>query len=308
MADDRTPEGPSPGARYDPQEEADDSEAVPGSAGAERAVEQLLEEVETGTEAQPLRVEGLRGHGAIVTGGSTGIGRAVALALARSGVNVAFNYLDDEPDARLAAETTAADVEACGVRAFQSPVDCTRSEAVDAFVDEACERLDGLGVLVNNAGVGRRSALGRMTDDEWNVVLQTNLSGAFYFIRAITPIFRRQEWGKVVNISSIHGIRSEAGLANLSASKAGVLALTRSAAIELGPFNVNVNAVAPGYIRTSRLTRDVSSETLDRVRARSALGRLGDPQDVAEVVLFLCSESARHITGTVLPVDGGYLL
>jgi 3-oxoacyl-[acyl-carrier protein] reductase len=119
---------------------------------------------------------------------------------------------------------------------------------------------------------------------------------------------RAQQHGKIVNITSVHGLRSEFGLANYTASKAGMIGLTRSAAVELGRSNVNVNAVAPGYIRTTRLTAGVASEILDRARERSVLGRLGDPQDVANVVVFLCSEMARHVTGAVIPVDGGYML
>src|SRR5690606_12966284 len=157
-------------------------------------------------------------------------------------------------------------------------------------------------------GIARDRALWRMTDEQWREVLDTNLTGAFQMIRAVAPILREQQFGKIVNVSSIHGIRSEFGLANYSASKAGLLGLTRSAAIELGPSNINVNAVAPGYIRTTRLTAGVPAEVLDRARERSVLGRLGDPQDVAHVVVFLCSGRARHITGVVIPVDGGHLL
>jgi 3-oxoacyl-[acyl-carrier protein] reductase len=147
-----------------------------------------------------------------------------------------------------------------------------------------------------------------MEDEEWNEVIETNLSGTFHMIRAVAPIMRANQYGKIVNVSSVHGIRSEFGLANYAASKAGILGLTRSAAVELGPSNINVNAVAPGYIRTTRLTAGVPPEVLDRARERSVLGRLGDPQDVASVVAFLCSERARHITGAVIPVDGGHLL
>ena len=139
-------------------------------------------------------------------------------------------------------------------------------------------------------------------------VTRVNLDGAFFFTRAVAPIMRHQEYGKIVNVTSVHGVRSEFGLANYAASKAGLIGLTRSAAVELGPKNINVNAVAPGYIRTTRLTAGVPLEILDRAREKSALGRLGDPQDVAGTVLFLVSEAARHITGAVLPVDGGYLL
>jgi 3-oxoacyl-[acyl-carrier protein] reductase len=279
----------------------------PGGAGA--AVEELLDEVEANPEARPLlSVDGMRGRVAIVTGASSGIGRAVALALARCGIHIAFNYLDEGEESLHRASVTERKLSHFQVQVFHRAVDCRDSHQVRAFVDEVEERLGGVHVLVNNAGIGRDRALWRMTDEEWDDVLETNLTGAFYFLRAVAPRFRSQEYGKIVNISSVHALRSEFGLANYAASKGGLLALTRSAAVELGPSNVNVNAVAPGYIRTTRLTDRVPSEILDRARERSALGRLGDPQDVAGAVLFLCSEAARHITGVVLPVDGGYVL
>ena len=195
-----------------------------------------------------------------------------------------------------------------GVEAFFRACDVREADDVRAFVGEVVEELGGLHYLVNNAGIGRDGALWRMSDEAWNDVLDTNLSGAFYFLRAVAPILRRQEWGKVVNVASVHGIRGEFGLSNYISSKAGVIGLTRSAAVELGPKNINVNAVAPGYIRTTQLTEQVPAEIMDRAREKSVLGRLGDPQDVAQLVLFLCSEEARHITGAVVPVDGGYLL
>ena len=176
------------------------------------------------------------------------------------------------------------------------------------FVADAVEELGGIHILVNNAGIGRDGAIWQMEDHEWETVMRTNLDGAFHFIRSVAAPMREQEWGKIVNISSVHGIGSEFGVPNYSASKAGLIGLTKSAAVDLGPSNVNVNAVAAGYIRTSRLATRVPAEVLDRARERSVLGRLGDPQDVAGVVLFLCSEAARHITGAVIPVDGGYLL
>ena len=276
--------------------------------GARAAVEELLDEVEAATEPRPLvTVGGLEGKVAIVTGASSGIGRAVAVALGRSGVDVAFNYLGSDDQAHRDADVTEQELARCDVRVYRRTVDCRRPEQVADFVDRAVQHLGGVQILVNNAGIGRDRALWRMTDDEWRDVLDTNLSGAFYFLRTVAPYFRAQEYGKVVNISSIHGLKSEFGLANYAASKGGLLALTRSAAVELGPSNVNVNAVAPGYIRTTRLTDRVPPEIMDRAREQSALGRLGDPQDVAGSVLFLCSEAARHITGVVLPVDGGHL-
>jgi len=253
-------------------------------------------------------MDGLRGRVALVTGGSSGIGRAIALAFAQSGVHVAFNYLETDPDSRHAARQVASDLRALEVRVYYRHCDVRDGVDVARFVDEAAEEVGGLHFLVNNAGVGRDGALWRLTDDSWDVVLDTNLKGAFYFIRAVAPTFRSQEWGKIVNIASVHGIRGEFGLANYMSSKAGLIGLTRSAAVDLGPRNVNVNAVAPGYIRTTQLTDQVPAEILDRAREKSVLGRLGDPQDVAQLVLFLCSERARHITGAVIPVDGGYLL
>ena len=294
-------EGPSPApsslaAVVDPRE-------------VREAVEKLIEGAVPQSHPQPLiSAPDLRGKVAIVTGGSTGIGRAVALALASNGVQVAFNFLDDGPVSRREAQKVLQELRELEVKAFCRSCDVRDPADVRAFVAETGEELGGVHILVNNAGIGRDAALWRMDDHEWDTVLRTNLDGAFYFIRAVAGPMRAQEWGKIVNISSVHGIRSEFGIANYSASKAGLIGLTMSAAVELGPCNVNVNAVAPGYIRTARLTVRVPAEMLDKARERSVLGRLGDPQDVAGVVLFLCSEAARHITGAVIPVDGGYLV
>lgn len=265
---------------------------------------------EPDTQAEPWEARQTpHGQVAVVTGGSSGIGRAVAFALAEHGVHVAFNYLDDgTPQTRREAQRVAEELEHLGVHVLCRACDVRRSSDVDRFVDETVETLGGVHILVNNAGIGRDRAMWRMTDDEWTSVLQTNLDGAFFFTRAVAPHFRVQEHGKIVNVTSVHAFKSEFGVSNYGASKAAMIALTRSAAVELGPSNINVNAVAPGYIRTTRLTDGVPSEVLDRARERSALGRLGDPQDVAGVVMFLISEAARHITGAVIPVDAGYRL
>jgi 3-oxoacyl-[acyl-carrier protein] reductase len=281
-----------------------------GPQVADRAVEEFLAQVAEGTQPQVVsEYDELSGTGAIVTGGATGIGRAIALELARHGVHIAFNYIDDG-DGRTAdaAEQTAAQLRALEVTVICRAVDIRDAEAVNAFVAEADQSLSGLHILVNNAGIASDRALWRMEDHEWGAVLDTNLTGAFHMVRAVTPILRAQQHGKIVNIASIHGLRSEFGMSNYVASKAGLIGLTTAAAVELGPSNINVNAVAPGYIRTTRLTDAVSSEILDAARNKAALRRLGDPQDVANVVVFLCSERARHITGTVIPVDGGHLL
>ncbi len=283
--------------------------AMPRGEGVDEAVEQLLDEVGTETEPQPIFDLGrLRGQVAIVTGGSSGIGRAIVLELARCGLHIGFCFLDDGPTSRIEAQDVARQLRQAEVRTYFRPCDVREPGDVKSFVAEVIAELGGVHILVNNAGIGRDGALWRMADHEWDAVVRTNLDGAFFFTRAVAQHMRAQEYGKIVNITSVHGIRAEFGLVNYAASKAGMIGLTRSAAIELGPRNINVNAVAPGYIRTTRLTAGVPLELLDRARERSALGRLGDPQDVADAVLFLVSESARHITGTVLPVDGGYLL
>jgi 3-oxoacyl-[acyl-carrier protein] reductase len=274
-------------------------------------VERLLEEVTEETQPEPMKFgDEFRGRVAVITGGATGIGRAIAMELARHRVHIAFNYFsyDGTDEILRQADATARELSQLEVRTYHAPCDVRDSSQVNRFVQDAYEALGGVQILINNAGIARDRALWRLNDEQWRSVVDTNLSGTFYMIRAVAPFFRRQCDGKIVNIASIHGIRSEFGLANYSASKAGILGLTRSAALELGPSNVNVNAVAPGYIRTTRLTNAVPPEILDHAREKAALGRLGDPQDVANVVVFLCSEYARHITGTVIPVDGGHLL
>ena len=283
--------------------------SVGGQGGVGGAVEELLSQVAAEPGPEPaLEFPIQRGRVALITGGSSGIGRATAIGFAGAGVHIAFNYLDTGAASRRAAVETEETLKECGVRVFARSGDVRDSAWVRDFVSSAHEQLGGLHFLVNNAGVGRDRALWRMSDEEWASVIDTNLTGCFYFTREVAPYFREQEFGKIVNVSSVHGLSSEFGLANYCSSKAGMIGLTRSTAVELGPSNVNVNAVAPGYIRTTRLTERVPAEILDRARELSVLGRLGDPQDVVSVILFLCSEMARHITGAVIPIDGGYLI
>ena len=304
----RDPESPD-GRAESPGPATTTRPTVDERIGVAQAVEQLIEGAVPQAQPQPLlSAPDLRGRVAIVTGGSTGIGRAVALALATNGVQVAFNFLDDGPVARREAQRVVQELRELEVRVFCRACDVRDPADVRKFVGETMEQLGGVHILVNNAGIGSDVAIWQMADHEWDSVLRTNLDGAFHFIRSVAGPMRAQEWGKIVNIASVHGVRSEFGIANYSSSKAGMIGLTMSAAVDLGPRNINVNAVAPGYIRTSRLTTRVPAEMLDKARERSVLGRLGDPQDVAGVVLFLCSEAARHITGVVIPVDGGYLV
>ena len=171
----------------------------------------------------------------------------------------------------------------------------------------ANQRLGGLHILINNAGIAHDGALWRMTDEAWREVLDTNVTGAFNCIRSIAPFFRRQHWGKVVSISAHQANRPGFGVANYAASKAALEGLTRAAAMELGSANINVNAVAPGFVRTERMQM-LPREVTERAQRHSVLGRLAEPEDVAHAVSFLCSEAARHITGQTIVVDGGLSL
>jgi 3-oxoacyl-[acyl-carrier protein] reductase len=250
----------------------------------------------------------MRGLTAVVTGGATGLGRAIGIEFARRGVNVAFNYVE-LPDRDVSAQAllTEATISAYGVEVFGAYCDVRDLDAVEAFMARAHEELGGLHFLVNNAGIARDGALWRLSADAWRAVVETNLTGSFNCLRAITPQLRTQHYGKVVNVASHQAFRPGFGVANYAASKAAVAGLTRAAAVELGPYNVNVNAVAPGFLRTE-LIDALPPEVLQDAEKESVLGRIGEPEDVAHVVVFLCSNEARHITGQVILVDGGFTL
>ncbi len=243
----------------------------------------------------------------MISGGATGIGRRAAVEFARCGCNVAFNWLD-LPGRSIAEEASSLEQELqqLEVKVVNERVDVRDARAVEAFVSRAREELGGLHFLVNTAGVHRSAPLWRMTDQDWRDVLDVNLTGAFNMIRATAPSFRNQRQGKIVNVSSVHAFQGSFGVANYAASKSGLDGLTRSAAAELGPFNINVNGVAPGYVRTGMLA-DVPDEVVESSREEAALRRLPEPVDIAHVILFLCSEMARQITGQVIRVDAGLL-
>jgi 3-oxoacyl-[acyl-carrier protein] reductase len=259
-------------------------------------------------EAERLSPEGFPGRTAIVTGGATGLGCAIALEFGRRGCNVAFCFVHlpgrDIREMALLTETT---IGAMGVGVQASVCDVRDRAAVARFVASVQERFGGIHYLVNNAGIAFDGALWRLGAEAWQDVIATNLTGAFNMTQAVAPIFREQREGKIVNISSHLAGRPSFGVASYAASKAGLEGLTRATAIELGPSNVNVNAVAPGFIRTERLEM-LPADVVDRARKRAVLGRLADPEDVAKVVAFLCSDEARHITGQTLVVDGGLSL
>ena len=277
--------------------------------GQPDAVTALLEELAHQEQPQPAGLKAdLKGKGAVVTGAATGIGRATAIELARRGCGVAFNYVElPGRDVSVQAAMTEAVLKSLNVPVYCDRCDVRNLAEVERFVVAAQNALGGLHILVNNAGISRDAALWRMDDSAWRDVVETNLTGAFHMIRAVAPIFRGQHYGKIVNVAALQAMRAGFGVANYAASKAGLIGLTHAAAVELGPANVNVNAVAPGFVRTE-LTQHLSEELVARAKGNTPLGRLAEPDDVAQVIVFLCSDAARHISGEIIRVDGGQAL
>lgn len=240
---------------------------------------------------------------ALVTGGSLGIGKATVLALAKEGADVAFTYFGFRHNSNEAQDVVTA-VQQRGQRCVAIESDVSKFNEARQVVQRVIGEFGGLHILVNNAGISRDSVVWKMEEDQWDSVIAVNLKGCFNYIRAASPIFRDQKWGKIVNVSSINGLRGKFGLANYAASKAGIIGLTKVVAKELGKYGVNVNAVAPGMIETD-LTRDLSDEVKQQSRSEIVLGRFGQPEDVADLIVFLVSEKSKHITGEIIKVDGG---
>jgi 3-oxoacyl-[acyl-carrier protein] reductase len=242
-------------------------------------------------------VEGKR---ALVTGGSMGIGRAISLDLAASGADVAFTYRRHGEEAKMVAE----EIKKMGRRGLALQADVASFEEAQKIVDKAVEEFGGLDILVNNAGMNWDGVIWKMTEEQWDRVIEVNLKGYFNYIRAVVPILKEQGSGKIVNITSINGLRGKFGQTNYSASKAGIIGLTKALAREMGRYSVNVNAVAPGLIETE-MVKEAPESVKEMALSEIVLGRLGQPEEVAWVVTFLCSDKARHITGHVIQVDGG---
>lgn len=242
----------------------------------------------------------LTGKIAIVTGASRGIGRAVAQTLAANGATVILNYNGSAG----AAEAAVTEIRAAGGTAEAMKCNVADPSESESFVKTVLEKYGRVDILVNNAGITRDNLIVRMTEEEFDAVLDTNLKGAFHMIKHLTKAFMKQRFGKIINIASVSGILGNAGQANYSASKAGLIGLTKSVARELASRNVCVNAVAPGFIRTD-MTEKLSESVQENALKTIPLGKMGSPEDVAQAVLFLAGEASGYITGQVLCVDGG---
>ena len=242
----------------------------------------------------------LQGKCALVTGGSRGIGRAVCLELARQGARVAVNYAGNAA----AAEETVKACQDLGAEAFAIQADVADAAACDAMVKEVLSRFGRVDILVNNAGVTRDGLMLTMKESDWDTVLDTNLKGAFQCMKAVYRPMMKQKYGRVVNLSSIVGVRGNAGQANYAASKAGLIGLTKSMAKELAARNVTVNAVAPGFLDTD-MTAALPEKAREAMLASIPMGRLGQAEDVARAVAFFAGDESAYVTGQVLCVDGG---
>jgi 3-oxoacyl-[acyl-carrier protein] reductase len=243
---------------------------------------------------------GLKGKNAIVTGGSLGIGKAIALALGKEGVNVALNYRKHADE----AEAVAARIRESGALAMAVRADVASFGDAESMTKQVVESFGGLDIVVCNAGVNRDGVIWKMTEEDWDTVMTINLKGYFNYVRNAAPIFKEQQHGKIVCVTSINGLRGKFGQSNYSASKAGIIGFVKSVARELGRSGVNCNAVAPGLIETDMVAQ-APQKVKDMALAEIVLGRLGLPGEVADVVTFLCSDRSRHITGEVIRVDGG---
>lgn len=245
----------------------------------------------------------LSGKAALVTGASRGIGRAIAIDLAKNGADIAINFSGNEEK----ANEVVKEIEALGRRAFSIRANVASSDEVNEMIKEVIERFGRLDILVNNAGITRDNLILRMKESEWDDVININLKGVFNCIKAVARQMMKQRAGRIINISSIVGIAGNAGQANYVASKAGIIGLTKTAAKELASRNITVNAIAPGFIATD-MTDELDDHLKEEMLKQIPLSRFGKPEDIANIVAFLASDKASYITGQTICVDGGMVM
>jgi len=245
----------------------------------------------------------LSGKTAVITGGARGIGRAIALRFAELGADVAFSYRGNAE----AAQATASEIQALGRKALSVQADVTAPESAKELIDAALGKFGKIDILVNNAGITRDDLIMRMKPEDWTDVIDTNLSGAFWTIKAATRPMMKARGGRIINITSVSGQAGQIGQTNYSSAKAGLIGLTKATARELGSRNITCNAVAPGFVLTD-LTGDLPEALLEEAKARTPLGRFTSLEDVSAAVAFLASDEAAFITGQVLAVDGGLVM
>lgn len=245
----------------------------------------------------------LDGKVALVTGASRGIGRAIAVRLASEGAKVAINYAGNTAK----AEEVKAEIEKNGGEAILVQADISSAEAVDAMIEKVTEAFGQIDILVNNAGITRDGLLMRMKEEDFEAVINTNLKGVFYCTKAVSKLMMKKRSGRIVNMASVVGLMGNAGQANYAAAKAGVIGFSKSAAKELAARGINVNVVAPGFIATD-MTAAMTDKAKEATLAGIPLKRMGQPEDVANAVLFLVSDYASYITGQIVNVDGGMVM
>ena len=242
----------------------------------------------------------LEGKTAIITGGSLGIGASIAVELARAGANIAINYRKHDTE----AEEVAKQIRKLGKKCLAIKADVTNYNDAELMFKQVKKEFGRIDILVCNAGINIDRVIWKMSEKDWDNVINVNLKGYFIYNKLASEYFKEQRFGKIVNITSINGLRGKFGQTNYSASKGGIIALTKALAKEVGKFNVNVNAVAPGMVMTEMI-KNIPPEFLQKAVDETVLGRIATTEDIANVVVFLCTEKARHITGEVIKVDGG---
>jgi 3-oxoacyl-[acyl-carrier protein] reductase len=242
----------------------------------------------------------LEGKSAIVTGGSIGIGTAIALALAKEGCDVAINYRRHDTEANAVVD----EIKKMGRKGLAIKADVSSHADAQNMVETVVREFGRLDIMVCNAGINWDGVIWKMTEEQWDTVITVNLKGYFNYNKAAAMVFKDQKSGKIVNISSINGMRGKFAQTNYAASKGGEIALSKSLARELGKFNVNVNVVAPGMVMT-QMAENIPQEFLVKAMDETVVGRFASPEDCADIVVFLCSDRSRHITGEVIKVDGG---